>query len=270
MRRSRGSRVAKSWQEASVCDWVRALKSVDLPALVYPTSETVGTGTDWRKERCSCRCPPHPLQIPFDLVNSLVNLALVRLQLGLSRTARPDSPTQAGQFHSPPPQSRQPVVELGQLDLQLSLPGSRTAGEDIQDELGSVDDFAVEDALDVALLGRGKVVVEDHGVGPVPIQQSLQEIQLPFADQIRRVIAGPLLQQAGGHPGSGGGSQGSQLIQRFLQVQDGSPGGSRGDGPLKLASHQDDVFSVRVATSISVRRLRLGCLGWCGRRFRRR
>ena len=163
---------------------------------------------------------------------------MVGLQLGLARPARADASSQAGQLRSPSSQSRQPVVELGQLDLQLSLPGPGAAGEDVQDELGPVDYLAVECALDVALLGRREVVVEDHGVGPVPIQQPFQPLHLALADQGGRVIAGPLLEQAGGHPGAGGGSQGCQLVQRFLQARPGSPAGSRTDGSLQLASHQ--------------------------------
>ena len=116
----------------------------------------VGTGTDWRKERCNWRCARTPLEFPLDAVDSLTDLALVRLQLGLARPARPDPSPQTGQFHSPSSQSRQPVVELGQLDLQLPLPGSRTAGEDIQDELGSVDDLAIECLFDVVVAGLEK------------------------------------------------------------------------------------------------------------------
>ena len=97
----------------------------------------------------------------------------------------------------------------------------------------------------LSLLGWRKVVIEDNRVGPVALQQSFQPLHLALADQIGRVIAGPLLLQACGHPGSGCGSQGSQFIQRLLQAQAGSPGGSRTERPLQLTSNQDGVFSDR-------------------------
>mmetsp|Transcript_12531 Transcript_12531/g.35412 ORF Transcript_12531/g.35412 Transcript_12531/m.35412 type:complete len:313 (-) Transcript_12531:236-1174(-) len=53
-----GSRVAKSWSAASTPapPSVRRFSSVDLPALVYPTSATTGTSFAWRRRRCVERC----------------------------------------------------------------------------------------------------------------------------------------------------------------------------------------------------------------------
>jgi hypothetical protein len=43
-------------------------------------------------------------------------------------------------------------VELGEFDLELAFAGAGGAGEDVEDELGAVDDAGFDDALDVALL----------------------------------------------------------------------------------------------------------------------
>src|SRR6185503_11358628 len=59
-------------------------------------------------------------------------------------------------------EARGEVLELGELDLQLSLMGLRALGEYVQDEAHAVDDAAVQAALEVALLHGGELVVEDR------------------------------------------------------------------------------------------------------------
>jgi len=51
---------------------------------------------------------------------------------------------------------------LCELDLQLTFPGSRPAGKDIEDELGAIEDFHIESILKVAELRGIEVVVEDQ------------------------------------------------------------------------------------------------------------
>ena len=41
-------------------------------------------------------------------------------------------------------QARQPVLELGELHLELAVPGARVLGEDVEDQLGAVDHAQVE------------------------------------------------------------------------------------------------------------------------------
>ena len=54
-------------------------------------------------------------------------------------------------------QTRQPVFELSQLDLEASLVRRRPAGEDVEDQSRAIDDFDVERALEIALLGRREI-----------------------------------------------------------------------------------------------------------------
>ncbi len=64
-----------------------------------------------------------------------------------------------------PDKPRQQVIQLRQFHLQAAFASARARGENIQDELGAVDDFGVQRLFQVALLGGGEVVVEDDHVG---------------------------------------------------------------------------------------------------------
>ena len=62
-------------------------------------------------------------------------------------------------------QSRQKIPKLGQLHLNLPFTGVRTSGENIQNELGAIDDFrSVTSEMARACAGR-EILVEDHEVG---------------------------------------------------------------------------------------------------------
>jgi len=62
-----------------------------------------------------------------------------------------------------PAQSRQRVLRAGELDLDLGLMRLRVVDEDLQDQLGAVDDGGLGELLEGAhLRGREVVVDEDH------------------------------------------------------------------------------------------------------------
>jgi hypothetical protein len=62
-------------------------------------------------------------------------------------------------------QARGHVLELGQLDLQLAFVRTRALGEDVEDQAGAVDDAALGELLEVALLHRRERVVDQDQVG---------------------------------------------------------------------------------------------------------
>src|SRR6185503_19291358 len=61
----------------------------------------------------------------------------------------------------------QRILELRELDLQLRLVRARVGGEDVEDELGAVDDLAPDVLLEVGDLAGGELVVEDDGIDVV-------------------------------------------------------------------------------------------------------
>jgi hypothetical protein len=62
-------------------------------------------------------------------------------------------------------QTRQQVLQLGQLYLRLGLSGFGPPGEDIQDQAAAIYDFGVDGSLEIPGLSRGQIVIEDDQVG---------------------------------------------------------------------------------------------------------
>src|SRR6185312_2428493 len=111
----------------------------------------------------------------------------VRLELGLAGAPCPDAAAQTLEVLPHPPHARQVVLELRELDLELSLGTHGVLGEDVEDELRAVDDASLQRVLERALLGRAQLLVDDEhlrGGGAVGL---LQLFELPFADERARV-----------------------------------------------------------------------------------
>src|SRR5690606_41952964 len=115
----------------------------------------------------------HGRDLAPQLGDPLVDAPAVRLQLRLTGTTQTDTTGGAarpaaclpGQRLTPTTQARQQVLQLGQLDLRLALPGPRVLGEDVQDERDPVDDLDLELLLQLAQLAGRQVPVDDHRVG---------------------------------------------------------------------------------------------------------
>ena len=71
-------------------------------------------------------------------------------------------------------QAGQAVAQLGELDLHHALLAARVLGEDVEDQRDPVDDVDVEELLEVALLRRGELVVEDDEVDVERVGELLQ------------------------------------------------------------------------------------------------
>ena len=80
-----------------------------------------------------------------------------------------------------PPHARQVVFELSELDLELALGAARMLGEDVEDQLGAIDDPCGQRIFEPALLGRAELVVDEQGLGPGRLELRLQLVELPLA-----------------------------------------------------------------------------------------
>ena len=104
----------------------------------------------------------HALQAPLDGLNALVNPPPVGFEFGFARPARSDSAAQPRHRRAVAGQAGQQIIQLRQLHLQLAFARARAPREDIQDELGPVENLDVQRFFQIALLGRRQLVVEDH------------------------------------------------------------------------------------------------------------
>ena len=63
----------------------------------------------------------------------------IRLELRLAGSTRADTATETGHLATVTDESRRGILQLGKLDLQLSLPRNGVQGKDVQDEHRAVD-----------------------------------------------------------------------------------------------------------------------------------
>src|SRR5690348_1970958 len=76
--------------------------------------------------------------------------------------------------------------EVRQLDLQATLAGSRAFAEDLEDEGRTIKDLRGPRFLEVALLDRRELRIDDHDFGREAAAGSRDLVNLPASDQRRR------------------------------------------------------------------------------------
>ena len=157
----------------------------------------------------------HP---PLQRGDPVAHPAAVDLQLGLAGAAAADAAGQARERVVAPGQARVEVLELRQLHLQLAVGALRPLREDVEDQLGAVEDLEAGGLGDVAGLRRREVGVEDDQVRHQLHGAEQDVLQLPLADERARVDLVPVLQRGVHHLDAGGAGQLLQLLQRRLAL----------------------------------------------------
>src|SRR5262245_7281170 len=86
-----------------------------------------------------------------------------------------------GQPRAAAPEAGKAVAVLGELDLGLAFDAGRVLGEDVEDHGGAVDCGPPQQLLQVELLGRGQLVVEDDRVAVGLLSHPAQLLGLALA-----------------------------------------------------------------------------------------
>ncbi len=86
------------------------------------------------------------------------------LRLAGAATSGAHAPTRSLQVKPHAPHAREVVLELRKLDLELSLCSDGVLGEDVENELGPVEDTRVERVFEAALLARVELGVDDDAL----------------------------------------------------------------------------------------------------------
>jgi succinyl-diaminopimelate desuccinylase len=154
----------------------------------------------------------------------------VRLELRLARPTGADAAAEPLEVLPHPAHPRQVVLELGELDLELSLGTNGVLGEDVEDQLRPVDDARVERVLERALLSRVELVVDQEDLRARVRVGTLQLLELAFADVRPRVGLRPTLHEIGGGVDACGPRKLTELGKLFLGV-----GTVREDGEREAA-----------------------------------
>ena len=114
----------------------------------------------------------------------------VGLELALAGAPRPHPAAEALEVLPEAAHAREVVLELRQLDLELALGADGVLGEDVEDQLRAVDYPRLQRILELALLHRRELVVDDQRLGARALERLLQLLELALADVGARI--GPL------------------------------------------------------------------------------
>ena len=161
----------------------------------------------------------HLLQLIFEIANAAADVPPVGLQLGFTGTPGADAAAQPGKGGALPRQPGQEVLQLCQLHLQPPFGGMRPAGENVQDQGGTVHHPHAGQILQIAVLGGGQLPVKDQQVDVVVLAYLPDLLQTACADAGGRVGGGTPLQHGAAHLRARGAGQLRQLFQRDLGVE---------------------------------------------------
>ena len=104
----------------------------------------------------------NPLKALVDRLEALPQHALVKFQLGFTRTPKSDTAFLSVQVGPAPFQPGTHVLQLCQFNLQLTFVTARTLCENIQDQPGAVQYPAFQLSFQVSFLAGRQGVVENH------------------------------------------------------------------------------------------------------------
>ena len=224
-RRTVGSSVAKSASSTRTPAFVSRLSRLDLPAFVYPAIATLGTALRRRESRFvtrdvrMCAMSRRSLAIRVRIRRRSSSILRLARAAGSDTRAAGDPATRLpGHRLTPPPQPREQVVQLGELDLGLALRALGMLGEDVEDQGGPVDDLDLDDVLQAAALRRAQLAVADDRVGADRRHDAAQVLSLAAAEPGGRVRRLPALQDAVEHDAPRRLGQGREFAQGVLRV----------------------------------------------------
>jgi hypothetical protein len=130
------------------------------------------------------------VELGLDVVDTQVDLAAIGLELRLARATGSYAATKLRHGATASRQARELVFQLCQFYLELTFTGFSMAGEDVKDELRSVNDVAGQPRLYVSELRGGEVVVEEYKRRVGTGHSANNFVELALADEAGRI--GPL------------------------------------------------------------------------------
>ena len=117
-------------------------------------------------------------------------------------------------------QAGQEVVQLGELDLELALAGSGATREDVQDELGAINNLQIQRLFEVAELGGREVVVEDNQSRARGASRRMYFTDFAPPHQRGGIGLGGALQHGTHDLGSGAGGELVKFLEQLLCAGD--------------------------------------------------
>lgn len=159
---------------------------------------------------------PNRFKSPFYFRDPEADLPAIDFKLGFPGASRADAASEAGHRDPFPGQTREKVLELSVLDLQLAFARACPLGEDIEDELGSIDNAGIELGFDVTELRGAELIVENDKIRLAGFDSSGEFFEFAFADEMGSVghVANLCVDIDDLRPGAGG--ERAKLFERFF------------------------------------------------------
>ena len=169
-----------------------------------------------------------PRGLAFEACDAVAHAAAIALELRFARAAAADSAgepreRQVGALG----EARHAVAQLGELDLELPVSRRGALREDVEDQLRPVDHAQLHPLGEIARLGGGHVLVEDHEVD-VALEAADHQIgELAGADHRARIDGGARLGDHVDDGDPGGPGELAQLGDVHLEGRAVAAGGDR-------------------------------------------
>ena len=148
----------------------------------------------------------------------MVDEASIGLELGLTRSPHPDTAARLLEVRPHARETRQHVLELGELDLQLGFAGPRSRGEDVEDQLRPVHHALARGVLDVLALGRPQLIVENDERRILRVDDGPELLDLSLSQVGRGVGPIDLLCDASDDDGTSRVDELLELLEMLIQI----------------------------------------------------
>ena len=86
----------------------------------------------------------HRFELSLEPRNSFLHTPAINFQLRFPRATRADATRLAGQVMPHPGETRQKILQLGELDLQSTLTAPRALRKNVENQLSSIEDLSRE------------------------------------------------------------------------------------------------------------------------------
>jgi hypothetical protein len=161
---------------------------------------------------------PNRLELDLEFGDLAHDPPPINLELGLARPTRADATGLLGKGLPATAKAGQAVAQECELDLCATLLRSGVLGEDVEDYSGPVDSRPAENLLEISLLSRRELVVEDHGIGVDELAEIMELAGLATADVGRRIKLGTVLDNPGSLVRARGVDEEVELVETLAHL----------------------------------------------------
>ena len=155
----------------------------------------------------------HFVEVVAEIGDSPFDEPTVCFQLLFARAAHADAGLDAGQVGPHPLEPRERVFELGEFDREPGFVRLGARRENIENHFGAIEHLDAQGTFQIANLGGGEIVVEDHGVGIGGPDHQFELFDLALAEISGLIGDCAALGQSADDFGPGRFDQTSQLVE---------------------------------------------------------